>query len=65
MNSNSKDIFIVNLYEKIFCILGKVLIFYWFRRIIKNKSYFFVDVWVLGNFIFLVLFVIIFYYIEM
>jgi len=64
MNSNSKDTFIVNLYEKIFNILGKVSIFYWLRRITKNKSYFFVDAWVLGNLIFSVLSVIITYYID-
>jgi hypothetical protein len=43
MNNNSKDTFIVNLYEKIFYILRKISIFYWLRRITKNTSYFFVD----------------------
>ncbi len=63
MNNNSKDTFIVNLYEKIFYILEKISIFYWLRRIIKNISYFFVDAWVLGNLFLSFLAVILTYYI--
>lgn len=64
MIKNTNNTFIVYFWERIFSYLSKVSIFYWLRKITKNKSYFFVDVWVLGNLFLSFLSVILSYYIE-
>ncbi|WPX07794.1 hypothetical protein [Anaerocellum danielii] len=64
MSKDYNDSFIVTFWERIFYYLSKISIFYWVRKIAKNKGYFLVDAWVLGNILLSFLAVVSTYYIN-
>jgi len=59
---NKSDGFILNFWEKIFFFLQKISVFYWCRKLTKNKTYLFVDIWVLGHLLLAFVFTLLTYY---
>ncbi|BCS80918.1 hypothetical protein [Anaerocellum diazotrophicum] len=57
------DSFILDFWEKIFLFFQKISLFYWIKKITKNKSYFLVDMWVLGHLVLAFVSTLITYYI--
>jgi len=41
--------FIVYFWDRFFYLLSFISLFYWIRKVTKNKSYLFVEIWVVGN----------------
>lgn len=60
-----KNSFIVDFWEKVFHILSKISLFYWIRKVTKNRSYTFVEGWVLGNLIISILCSLVVYWVPL
>jgi len=46
---NKNNGFILDFWEKVFGFLSYISVFYWVRRLTNNKSYTFVDIWVVSH----------------
>lgn len=63
VKKNGSSGFIIDFWDQIFSFLSKISVFYIVREITKNKSYKFVDIWVLGHLIAAIISTFIGYYI--
>lgn len=46
---NKNNGFILDFWERVFSFLSYISAFYWIRRVTKNKTYTFVDIWVVSH----------------
>lgn len=64
MRQYKNDSFIVDMWEVIFRVLSYISIFYVIRKIKNKVTYRFVDLWVIGNFLFSILSSILIFYLH-